>query len=199
VEYRNSETGEASTYLAGGAKDPGGETFVMECADCHNTPGHAFYSPTTAVDSAMAAGRLPTNLPFAHKTGVQLISASYASDDDASAKIPPAFTAFYRQNYPDVSGQRGAEIEKAGQTLAQLYRDNVFQEFGVKWGTYPNNLGHNDSPGCFRCHDGSHSTAGASQKTITQDCNACHQALAVQEKSPEILKSLGLAPGNPNP
>jgi hypothetical protein len=60
----------------------------------------------------------------------------------------------------------------------------------VSWGTYPNNLGHTDYPGCFRCHDGSH--AAGDGKTIKQDCDACHQPLAMDEASPEILKTLGL-------
>ena len=28
----------------------------------------------------------------------------------------------------------------------------------VTWGTYPNNIGHNNFPGCFRCHDGNHTS-----------------------------------------
>jgi hypothetical protein len=45
---------------------------------------------------------------------------------------------------------------------------------------------------CFRCHDGSHSTAD--QKiAITQDCTACHEPLAIEEASPGVLKTLGLA------
>ena len=40
-------------------------------------------------------------------------------------------------------------------------------------------------------HDDSHATAD--KKTITQDCSACHQALAVEETSPEILKTLGVS------
>jgi hypothetical protein len=60
----------------------------------------------------------------------------------------------------------------------------------VTWGTYPNNLGHTDYPGCFRCHDGSHATAD--KKTITQDCSTCHQMLAADETDPAILKTLGL-------
>ena len=60
----------------------------------------------------------------------------------------------------------------------------------VTWGTYPNNLGHTDSPGCFRCHDGSHTTANG-QDSISQDCRACHQMLAMQESSPEVLKTAG--------
>jgi hypothetical protein len=61
----------------------------------------------------------------------------------------------------------------------------------VTWGTYSNNIGHDNSPGCFRRHDGSHSTADG-KDTITQDCGACHQLLAEGEASPNILKTLGL-------
>ena len=60
----------------------------------------------------------------------------------------------------------------------------------MKWGTYKNNLGHTDFPGCFRCHDEAHISAG--QKTITQDCGACHEIVAMSEASPEVLRTLGL-------
>ena len=49
----------------------------------------------------------------------------------------------------------------------------------VTWGTYPNNIGHEDFLGCFRCHDDSHKRADG--RTITQDCNACHTILAQDE------------------
>ena len=61
----------------------------------------------------------------------------------------------------------------------------------MTWGTYPNNLGHADFPGCFRCHDENHATSD--KKTITQDCTTCHNALAVEEAAPDVLKTLGLA------
>jgi hypothetical protein len=67
----------------------------------------------------------------------------------------------------------------------------VFPELKVTWGTYPNDLGHTDSPGCFRCHDGSHATADG-KKTIGQDCASCHEVLAMDEASPQILKTLGI-------
>lgn len=51
-------------------------------------------------------------------------------------------------------------------------------------------IGHQDFPGCFRCHDGSH--ASADGRVITQDCNACHNILAMEEPSPKILSDLGL-------
>ena len=42
----------------------------------------------------------------------------------------------------------------------------------VTWGTYPNHIGHVDTPGCFRCHDDSHKSADG--KLIAQDCELCH-------------------------
>jgi hypothetical protein len=42
----------------------------------------------------------------------------------------------------------------------------------VTWGTYPNNIGHNFFPGCFRCHDENHKTKDGS--VIKQDCESCH-------------------------
>ena len=84
-----------------------------------------------------------------------------------------------------------ADIAKAGQAILAIYNRNVFPDLHVTWGTYTNSLGHIDFPGCFRCHDAMHSTADG-QDTITQDCGACHQLLAVQESSPDILKTLGL-------
>jgi len=190
VEYSNSTTHETRTYAAAGAKGAAGQEFVMECADCHNRQGHAFEQPDEAVDSAMASGQIPVGLPFAHKTAVEILKASYANEDAAASGIPSAFGAFYRQKYPDVAGKRADDIDRAGKALLSLYQRNVFPEFGIKWGTYPSNLGHADNGGCFRCHDESHATA--QKKTITQDCSTCHNPLAVDETAPAVLKTLGL-------
>jgi hypothetical protein len=119
------------------------------------------------------------------------LKASYASDDEAGQKIPAGLSAFYARQYPAIASQRSTDIQGAGKAVLAIYRDNVFPDLKVGWGTYPNNLGHTDDPGCFRCHDGGHSTAD--KQTITQDCSACHQALAVDEAAPDILKTLGIA------
>jgi len=42
----------------------------------------------------------------------------------------------------------------------------------VSWGSYANNIGHMDFPGCFRCHDDSHKAKDGT--TISQDCSTCH-------------------------
>ena len=58
----------------------------------------------------------------------------------------------------------------------------------VVWGTYPNHIGHQATPGCFRCHDDEHKTE--SGETISQDCDTCHTLLAIEEQDPAILSQL---------
>jgi hypothetical protein len=194
VEYRNTQTGVTRTYLASDAKPVSVSslpTFEMQCVDCHNRPAHSFELPDRAVDEAIARGEIPVGLPFVKKTAVELLKASYSSDDEATQKIPAGLSVYYQGKYPAVASKRFADIRTVGEALLAIYRHNVFPDLKVTWATYPNNLGHADDPGCFRCHDDSHATPD--KKTITQDCNACHQSLAVEETSPEILKTLGIA------
>jgi hypothetical protein len=117
---------------------------------------------------------------------VELLKADYSSQEEAAQKIQAALNDFYQSTYGDVWSRRSNDVQIAGQALAGIYQSNVFPDLKVAWGTYPNNLGHTDAPGCFRCHDDSQ------KKTITQDCGACHELLAVEEKSPAVLKTLGL-------
>jgi hypothetical protein len=192
VEYRNLQTGETRTYLASDAKPDQvakPATFEMQCVDCHNRPAHSFEMPDRAVDEAMASGQVSLGLPYFKKAAVGLITAQYRTDSEAAQKISDGIAAFYRERFPQVSVEQGREVQSAGEVLLAIYRRNVFPDLKVSWGTYPNNLGHADYPGCFRCHDDSHTASGG--KTITQDCGTCHQALAVEETSPEVLKTLG--------
>ena len=80
-------------------------------------------------------------------------------------------------------------IEEAQPAVKRIYARNIFPEMMVSWGTYPNNIGHDLFPGCFRCHDDNHKND--SGKAITQDCSTCHELVAVSEENPEILKQLG--------
>jgi hypothetical protein len=69
-----------------------------------------------------------------------------------------------------------------------IYLRNVFPSSRLGWGYHPNNIGHEDFPGCFRCHDDKHKSAEG--RVITQDCNTCHAVLAIDEPDPKILKDL---------
>jgi len=130
-------------------------------------------------------------LPFIKKKGIEVLKAGYGSSEEAASKIPAALSRFYQHAYPELFARRAQDIGQAGKAVLAIYDRNVFPDLKVTWGTYPNNLGHMDFPGCFRCHDGSHTASDG--KTISQDCNTCHEPLAMEERAPEILKTLGIA------
>jgi hypothetical protein len=192
VEYRDA-SGNTKTYVSSDAKPGQADSlpkFEMQCVDCHNRAAHSFQPADRAVNAAMAGGAIPADLPFVKQTGMTLIQAAYSSEEEATAKIASGLSDFYRQKYPAIAASRQKDVDAAARTLAAVYNRNVFPDLKVTWGTYPNNLGHTDYPGCFRCHDGSHNTA--SNESISNDCSVCHNAIAVEESSPAILTSLGL-------
>ena len=193
VEYRDTRKGETRSYLAEDAA-AGVEShlpvYTMQCVDCHNRPTHTFDLPDRAIDRAMGLGQMPSTLPYLKKKGVELLKAEYASNDEAGRRIPAELEAYYREAYPNVVAEREADLAAAGKALVGIYDTNVFPDLRVGWGTYPNNLGHDAFPGCFRCHDEKHKSADG--KVITQECGVCHEAVAMEETSPEVLKTLGL-------
>jgi nitrate/TMAO reductase-like tetraheme cytochrome c subunit len=191
VQRENSD-GSQTVYAASALKgaQPQGERRVMDCIDCHNRAAHTFVTAEEALNRAMADGAISPSLPFVHKEGLVLLKATYSSQDEASVKIPQQLEAFYRAQNPDVLAQKGPLVKAAGQELVTLFNQNVFPFMKVTWGTHPNHIGHQDYPGCFRCHDGDHVAKNAT--TITQDCSACHNLLAVEEAKPKVLADLGI-------
>ncbi len=195
IEYGNGS--KKTLYLAPGAKpEPGNMTVrEMDCMDCHNRPSHSYELPERAVDNAMAAGEISAALPFVKKKGVEIIKQDFPSRAEAAARIPAALEAFYRETYPAVYAAQTSEVRHAARALLMIYTRNVFPEMKVNWGTYPNNIGHTDFPGCFRCHDDAHAATGGQK--VTQDCNACHNLLAMEEANPKILTDLGIVENKP--
>jgi len=191
VSYQSGSTAPV-TYTAEGFKPENLDkltTRVMDCVDCHNRPAHTFQLPERAVDEQLSAGAISPGLPEAKKQSVALLKASYATREDAASRLPASFENFYKQKYPDVYAAREPEIQRSAEGVLEVYNRNIFPAMKITWGSYPNNLGHMDFPGCFRCHDDSHSSAN--KQKITQDCNACHNVLAVEEAAPKVLTDLG--------
>ncbi|PYT72682.1 MAG: cytochrome C [Acidobacteria bacterium] len=163
VEYVSSDMQATKQQL------DAGEHRSMDCVDCHNRPTHAFDLPETAVNRQMYAGRISPELPFIRKKAVELLKADYPDRSAAQQRIID---------------------EQSAQSVADIYLRNIFPSMKVTWGVHPNNIGHTDFPGCFRCHDGSHTSADG--QTITNDCSACHNLLAVEETNAKVLTDLGL-------
>jgi cytochrome c551/c552 len=188
VELKTA-AGEVRRYKTEDARPPAGAVWrTMDCVDCHNRPSHTFRPPVVEVDQAFADGRIPRDLPYLHREAVRLLKGPYETHDEATKAIGQGLQAFYARQYPAVAAARSAAIRETAATLAALYRSNVFPSMKVGWGTYPNHIGHENSPGCFRCHDDAHQTADG--RAISQDCSTCHGLLAVQEEAPEILTTL---------
>lgn len=167
-----------------------GEHRIMDCIDCHNRPTHTFQLPERAVDDAMAQGRISPEIPFIKKEAVEVLKTSYPDRDAASRDIAAALNVYYQKSYPDVFRDKHDLLESSISQVQAVYLRNIFPAMNVTWGTYPNNLGHLDFPGCFRCHDGSHSTPDG--KTIPNDCDTCHTVLAMDDPNPKILADLGI-------
>ena len=197
MEY--SGPGRTTAYAAADAKAPlPGNLPVreMDCMDCHNRPSHSFELPERAVDAALTAGEIPASLPFVKKTALEILKRNYTSREQAAREIPAAVDAFYRQSQPGVYSQRQPEVRKASAGILGIWNRNVFPDMKVAWGTYPNNIGHTDFPGCFRCHDDNH--ASQDGRKVSQDCNACHNLLAMDEPEPKILSELGVEETKPS-
>jgi hypothetical protein len=144
-----------------------GEHRVMDCLDCHNRPAHTFdASPERAVDSAIAFGQIPRDLPFSRRESVKALQLPFESRPAAIAGIERAL----REAYPGEASSPVLARMIAG--VQGVYARNVFPAMKVGWGTYPNNIGHMAFPGCFRCHDENHKATDG--RTIQQDCQACH-------------------------
>lgn len=147
----------------------------MDCVDCHNRPSHIYQPPDRAVDEAILAGRLDASLPFLKRQAVELLSRTYTSTDQAVRTIAASLDEYYRMAYPAVYADKRDAINAAVVEVQRIFQTYMFPEMKVDWRTHPNNIGHYYNTGCFRCHDGKHTSDTG--KVIRTDCNICHTVL----------------------
>lgn len=170
-------TGETREYYSEGVTEAQlatGERRRMDCVDCHNRPSHIFArSADRAVNEAMASGAITKDLPFAKREAVAALTVPYPDRATAEREIASRVTAFYRDGYPALWTSRQADIERTVRGVQTLHSRNVFPAMKVTFGTHPDNKGHMEFPGCFRCHDEEHKTRDG--KVISQDCSTCHE------------------------
>jgi nitrate/TMAO reductase-like tetraheme cytochrome c subunit len=141
----------------------------MDCMDCHNRPAHRYESPNDAVNRAMALGKIDRTLPYIKTHVLFALTRHYTNETQALQGIATILC----EHYPNE-----ARIRPAIDVVQQIYTNNFFPDMKASWQVYPENTGHKDWPGCFRCHDGQHK-AGDGKRTIkANDCNACHTILA---------------------
>jgi nitrate/TMAO reductase-like tetraheme cytochrome c subunit len=161
---------------------------TMDCVDCHNRPTHQYRTAAHEIDTALANGTIDRSLPFVRREAMAAITAKYPDRATAEAGIRAALTGFYEKEHPQVWAEKKDKVLAAAAALSEAWGLNVWPHMNITWGTYPSHLGHEETTGCFRCHDEEHKTAEG--KTISQDCETCHSVLADGEENPEILKVL---------
>jgi hypothetical protein len=140
----------------------------MDCIDCHNRPAHRFSSPNDAMDEAIYLGRVDKALPGIKRTAVDLLSQQYATKDQGETRIAAELVKKYGGAGP---------VDKTVAAVVAVYRSNFFPEMKADWSKYPENIGHLDNPGCFRCHDGKHVSDNGRPMPATA-CDSCHVILA---------------------
>jgi len=142
---------------------------TMDCMDCHNRPAHVFPTANEAVEKSLAAGTLSTRLPNLKREAVKaMLQKEITTADAAPKKIADYLSAKYA-GAPELPATI-AEVQR-------IFSVTIFPERKADWRVYPNNIGHKDWPGCFRCHDDKHKTPGG-EAVRSSDCNSCHTILA---------------------
>jgi len=187
VEFTDTD-GTVMDYKDRRAPEDGGIWRNMDCVDCHNRPSHIYEAPDSEIDNAIDGGLIDRSLPFVRRESLRVIDAEYASHEEARTVISDELQRFYVENYPDIAGDRADSISAAAEALGDIYAVNVFPQMNVWWNTYPDHIGHENSPGCFRCHNKKMRTTERVQ--IRSDCDICHTVLADREKDPQILTDL---------
>lgn len=160
---------------------------VMDCMDCHNRPAHVFPTANDAVEKAMMAGTLSLKLPAIKRVAVQAMTQEAIKSD---AEAPGLIDGFMRAKYKDPAF--AAELPAAIAEVQRIFSVTVFADRKADWRVYPNNIGHKDWPGCFRCHDNKHQTE-AGQAVSSSDCTSCHSILSQGKGAElELLSAKGL-------
>ncbi len=161
--------------------DPGPATIRrMDCLDCHNRPAHRYRPPTESVDVALRDGRISPGVPWIKSNLVALLSTPYPSEARAIQEISDHIRGIYKDR---------PEVERIVSVARNIYSESFFPEMKADWRAYPENIGHKNWPGCFRCHDGEHKTSDGQRTIGGSDCSSCHIILA-QGSTPEELGKL---------
>lgn len=151
---------------------PSGFSRRIDCMDCHNRAAHNFRSPQEALNLAMNIGQIDATLPFVKREAVGLLDFEYESVEEASAAIERELLGFYQDTYPQVWREKEDRVRQTVAAVQEIQRRVVFPHMRVNWKTYPDNIGHMTSAGCFRCHDGRH--VNQEGQAISSDCRVCH-------------------------
>jgi nitrate/TMAO reductase-like tetraheme cytochrome c subunit len=160
------------------------EMRTMDCIDCHNRPSHQYPPPMERVNEAIAAGSISQDIPYIKVQAVTALDRSYDNVDQALVGIANELREYYRSEYPEFLNRRRVDLTRAIKKVQSIYEQTIFPEMKADWSAYPDNIGHRDTPGCFRCH--TDEMVSDDGQAIFTDCTKCHLILAQGETIDQV-------------
>ena len=185
---RTSETFEDSDNPLSEEDKKGLEVRTMDCMDCHNRPSHQLPTPMRLVNQAMEVGDISRALPKIKEQSVRALSETYANEIAAMEGIQKYLLNFYGEEYPALRESLAVQLLGSVEAVQTIYKRSVFPEMNASWKSYPDNIGHRDFPGCFRCHNDR--LQNEASETIFTTCNKCHLILAQGESVDRVESDL---------
>lgn len=150
----------------------------MDCITCHNRITHLVYPPEDVVDQLMNRNLVSPSIPEIRRKAIEMLYMPYDSSELGLNGIA-GLAGYYETYYPEFFADNNDLIKEAIAALQDAYAKSVFPEQKSDWDSHPNNIGHEFSPGCFRCHDGKH--LNSKDEAIRLECNVCHSIPVVAD------------------
>jgi hypothetical protein len=144
----------------------------MDCIDCHNASGHPFPNPANLVDESIRDGKVSRSLPAVKQRATAIIDKAVGITGSAAergAKIDQLIAA---SKPKDLKPELGKAEKGFEEEMKRILMASTFSGAHLTWRSFPNNTGHNDFAGCFRCHDGKHLDENG--QAIRLQCTLCH-------------------------
>ncbi len=163
----------------------------MDCITCHNRATHEIPTPEDAVAQALDKKLISPDLPFINQQAIALLRGTYPTQAAAFSAIDN-LKSYYSKNFPQVYSDQPKLISQASATLKTIYTQIRYPEQKLDWTSHPDNIGHQESAGCFRCHDGKHFTSDG--QAIRLECNLCH-SIPVQSDPAKFTTNLEVVRG----
>lgn len=186
VKYTNKTTGEVTVYRS--EKNPVSDSLIsasstrtMDCIDCHNRPSHNYKSPTVYFDKAMTSGEISKDIPFFKKVTMGILNGTFTDKDTAFLKIEAGIRDYYKKDYADYYSKNTDLINTSIASVKKAFGQNNFPKMKVTYDRYPEHIGHLESDGCFRCHNGAFKANNG--RIISHDCNLCHTIVGQGKQS----------------
>ncbi|MBV5331537.1 hypothetical protein JZU69_03935, partial [bacterium] len=140
-------------------------------------------------------GVIDPAIPSIRQKATDVLTAKYETRDDAMKAIA-TLEEDYKNNFSDYYSQNSEKIQKVAAELQAIYDRTVFHDQMVDSTTHPDNLGHINAPGCFRCHDGTH--LNPQEEAIRLECNLCH-SVPVVSGAKDLVTTIEINSGGVEP